>query len=64
MHSDNYVVCPLCGKVHFIINKKGDLKNTIHCRCKSKKYKNHNIIFWLHGVGYQIITDNMKIIDV
>ncbi len=64
MNNNNTINCPFCGRTHFILRKDGELRKTIFCRCKSKKYKYHNVINWVAGVGYQVMTEDLHFIDV
>lgn len=60
----NKVICPFCGKIHSILNKDGEIREVIHCKCKSPKYKYHNSISWYSGIGYQALDENMNFVDV
>ena len=31
------IICPVCGRKRRILNKCGDLRSVIHCRCKTGK---------------------------
>lgn len=58
----NKIECPRCGRVHSVLNKKRELRKTIHCRCKDE-FKYHTEIFWLDGVGYVIYGENGNLVD-
>lgn len=63
-NNNNTITCPFCERNHSVLRKDGKLRQTIHCKCRSKKYKYHTVISWCAGIGYQILDDDMRLIDV
>lgn len=32
------IICPICGRKRSVLTRDGDLREVIHCKCKTGKY--------------------------
>lgn len=48
------IICPICGRKKRVLTQDGDLREIIHCKCKTGK---HHTKFQLEMGGDYIYTD-------